>query len=344
LDFNRQQAIKNAVYTFLLQKREETALSQSSTIADNQIIDSAESSLIPNSPNKSVIYLMALLFGLFIGVGLVTIREVLNPKILFRSELESYTTIPVSAELTRVKTKESLIVSGSKYLFVAEQFRQLRTMIGLYGKIKSKRKILITSNIAGEGKSFISSNLALSLAIAGKKVVLVDLDFRKSRTSEIFNLTTTKGAIEFLEGTCEPYEIIKQTEHPKLFIVPTGRGNSNLTELLLSDEVDTLFKFLEEAFDIIIVDSSPIDPVSDAYVLAEYCDTTLFAVRHAYTPKTMVQLMDENSKLKTFNNLSIVFNGIKPRGFIRKGFGFGFGYGYENIYKNDVYKRKFAEI
>ena len=124
-------------------------------------------------------------------------------------------------------------------------------------------------------------------------------------------------------------------------MVPTGRSTSNLAELLLNDKVGTLFKFLEEAFDIVIVDSSPIDPVSDAYILAEYCDTTLFVVRHAYTPKTMIQLMDENSKLKTINNLSIIFNGIKPRGFMKKGFGFGYGYGYENIYKNDAYKRKF---
>jgi len=344
LDYTRQQAIKNTVYTFLLQKREETALSQSSTIADNQIIDSAESSMIPNSPNKSVIYLMALSFGLLVGIGLVTMREVLNSKVLFRSEIESFTTIPVVAELTRVKEKKTLVVNNPEYLFIAEQFRQLRTAIGLYGKIKTKRKILITSNIAGEGKSFISTNLALSLAIAGKKVVLVDLDFRKSVTSEIFNLTESKGAIEFLEGTCEPYEIIKQTEYGKLSVVPTGRSTSNLAELLLNDKVGTLFKFLEEAFDIVIVDSSPIDPVSDAYILAEYCDTTLFAVRHAYTPKTMIQLMDENSKLKTVNNLSIIFNGIKPRGFMKKGFGFGYGYGYENIYKNDAYKRKFENI
>lgn len=345
LDYSRQQAIKNTVYTFLLQKREETALSLSSAIADNQIIDTAEASMIPNSPNKYIIYVMALSLGLFIGAGFVAIREMLTPKILFRSEIESYTTIPVSAEVTRVNEPKPLVVNDSKYLFISEQFRQLRTAIGLYGKIQTKRKILVTSHIPAEGKSFISANLALSLATAGKKVVLLDLDFRKFRTTEIFNLRMDKGAIDFLEGSCEPYEIIKQTGHNKLFVVPAGgKSLSNLTEHLLDDKVDTLFAFLEKTFDIIIVDTSPIDPVSDAYALAEHCDTTLFVVRHAYTPKTMIQMMDENKKLRVFNNLSIVFNGIKPRGFIRKGFGFGFGYGYENIYENLTYKRKFEKI
>jgi capsular exopolysaccharide synthesis family protein len=343
LDYNRQQAIKNSVYTFLLQKREETALARSSTVADNQMIDSAESSMIPNSPNRSVIYAMAIMLGLLVGVCLITIREVLGPKVLFRTEIENFTAIPIVAELAKIKEKRTLVINCSKHLFISEQFRQLRTMIGLCGKIKTKRKILITSNIAGEGKSFVSTNLALSLAMSGKKVVLVDLDLRKARTSEIFNMAMSKGVIEFLEGTCEPYEIIKQTNYVKLFIVPTGVGSSNLAEILLDEKIDALFKFLEQAFDIIIIDTSPINPASDPFVLAEYCDTTLFVVRHAYTPKTMVQLMDTNNKIKAFNNLAIVFNGIKPRGFIRKGFGFGFGYGYENIYKNYAYKGRTEE-
>lgn len=344
LDFSRQQAIKSSVYTFLLQKREETALSRSSTVADNEIIDAAESSMIPNSPSKSVIYLMAMGLGILLGIGFITAREVFSSKILFRSEIESLTSIPIAAELAKVKDKASLVVDRTKHLFLAEQFRQLRTTIGLYGKIKSKRKLLITSNISGEGKSFVSSNLALSLALSGKRVILVDLDLRKSNISKIFNLTKEKGAIEFLEGICEPYEVIKSTDHDKLFVVPAGTGSSNLAELLLDGRLDTLFKFLEDTFDFIIVDSSPIDPVADAYALSEYCDTTLFIVRHGYTPKTLIQLMDENHKIKIFKNLAIVFNGIKSRGFIKKGYGFGYGYGYENIYKDYIYRRKPQEI
>jgi len=344
LDFSRQQAIKNTVYTFLLQKREETALSRSSTVADNQIVDSAESSMIPNSPNKSIIYLMAIILGLLVGIGFVTAREVLSSKVLFRSEIESFTDIPIVAELAKVEEKRPLVVNHSKYMFIAEQFRQLRTAIGLYGKLTTKRKILVTSHVSGEGKSFVSTNLALSLAISGKKVVLLDLDLRKSRTSEIFNLETEKGVIEFLEGSCEAYEIIKRTNNDKLFVIPSGTGSSNLGELLLYGQQDSLFKFLEDTFDLIIIDTSPIDPVTDAFVLSEYCDTTLFVIRHGYTQKTMVQLMDNNNKIKAFKNLGIVFNGIKARGFMGKGYGFGYGFGYENIYKNSSYKRKFEKI
>src|SRR3954452_22143429 len=167
------------------------------------------------------------------------------------------------------------------------------------------------------------------------------MDLRKSKSSEIFNLLTNKGVVEFLEGVCAPCEIINPTDHSKLFVIPAGGGSSNLPELLMQDDkIEKLFKSIEEIFDIVIIDSSPIDPVSDSYVLAKYCDTTLFVVRHGYTPKTIVQLMDENKKIKVFNNLFIVFNAVKPRGFIKRGFGYGYGYGYEYVYKNHAYKKK----
>lgn len=340
LDFSRQQAIKNSVYTFLLQKREETALSHAGTVADNQLIDPAESSMIPHSPRKSVIYFLAGLLGLLLGLGFITMKELLTTKILFRSEIEEYTTVPIVAELVKVRGKEPLVVNRPEQVFVAEQFRQLRAAIGLYGKIKSKRKILITSSISGEGKSFVCANLALSLALAGKKVVLLDMDIRNPRSSEIFGLTESKGVSEFLELDIEPFEIIKQTAFDQLFVVPSGNTAMNSTELLLGGKLDSLFEYLKERFDYIIADTAPVDPVTDAYVLSDYFDTTLYVIRHGYTPKTMIQVLDENNKIKALKNMAIVFNSVRPRGFMRKGYGYGYGYGYENVYKDQVYKRK----
>ncbi|MEX6689926.1 polysaccharide biosynthesis tyrosine autokinase [Danxiaibacter flavus] len=339
LDFSRQQAIKSSVYTFLLQKREETALSNSTTVADSEIIDAAESSMIPNSPNKSIIYLMALGMGVLLGIGIITIREMLNAKILFRHEIESYTSAPVIAELTQAKTQTPLAVDDPKQVFISEQFRQLRTSLGLYGEHRYNRKMLVSSSISGEGKSFVSSNLAVSIALSGKKIVLLDLDLRKRRTSEIFNLPNENGVIEFLENSKNPEEIIQKTAYKNLFVIPAGISENPASDLLLNGNLAALIKFLENKFDYILLDGPPIDPVADTCILGEFCDITLFVVRHGVTPKSMIQLLDTNTKIKSFKNLSIIFNGIKPRGFmIGKGYGFGYGYGFENVYKNYRYK------
>ena len=167
------------------------------------------------------------------------------------------------------------------------------------------------------------------------------MDLRKSKVSEVFGLQNEKGIIQYFEEVAEPYEIIKRTlQHNNLFIAPAGKFAKDVDELMKGETLDTLFKYFDETFDLIVIDTSPVDPVADAFVLAEYCDTTLFVVRHGYTSKTLVQLMDENYKIKAFNNLAIVLNGIKSRGFMKKGFGFGYGFGYENIYENRTYQKE----
>ncbi len=340
LDFSRRQGIKSSVYTYLLQKREETALSLSSSIADNKVIDSAEAYAIPNGPSQSIIYLLAIGLGILLSIAAITVKDYGNTKILFRSEIESFTTVPIVAEITKVNEKLSLVVNNPKYVFIAEQFRQLRAAIGLHGKKANKIKLLVTSSISGEGKSFVCANLALSLALAGKKVMLIDLDLRNPKITEIFGLRSSKGAAEYLEGDAETFEVIKQTSYGQLFVVPSGKGNANPTELLLNGKLELLFSSLEEMFDYIIVDTSPIEPVTDAYVLSQYCDAVLFVIRHGFTPKTTVQLLDESNKIKALKNLAIVFNGVKSRGFTEKGYGYGYGYGYDKLYQDQSYTKR----
>ncbi len=340
LEISRQQAIKNDVYSYLLHQREETALSYASNVSDSRVIDKAEASVTPVSPKKIIVLAAAMLLAFVLGFAYVSAKEMLNNKVLFRSEIEAATHIPIVAEITKVRGKQALIINDPKQLFVVEQFRQLRAAIGLYGKHVERKKLLITSSVSGEGKSFISTNLALSLALSGKKVVLLDMDLRNPNTSDVFDLNDQKGVAEFLEGEYEPYECIHKTDYKNLFVVPAGSASINPTELLLKGDLQKLFTYLQEVFDFIIVDTSPVDPVTDAYILSEYCDATLFVVRHNYTPKAMVQLLDENNKIKALKNLNIVFNGLKPRGFMKKGFGFGFGYGYDYVYGEKVYKTR----
>lgn len=333
VEISRQQSIKNSVYLFLLQKREETALSTTTTVADSRLIDAAEASYTPVSPKKSYIFLGSVIIAFIIGIGIVSAKEFFTGKILFRSDIEKYTKVPIVAEITSIKHKNDLVVNNLDNAFIAEQFRHLRAAIGLYGRVTSKKKILITSSIAGEGKSFVASNLALSLAISGKKVVLLDVDLRSPKTTATFSMEQAIGISEYLQGAATVREIIKDSGYNNLSVIPAGAAVRNPTELLLNGKLTELFAHLENLFDYVLVDTSPVDPVTDAYVLSEYCNKTLFVIRHGYTPKTMVQLLDENNKIKALHNLAIVFNGIKKRGFLKGNYGFGYGFGYEYVYK-----------
>lgn len=334
-EISRQQTIKSSIYTFLLEKREQTALSISSAVADSKVVDLAESTPGPVSPKRTLIYLTSLVLALGLGIGAVSARELLNKKILFRSEIESFTKIPVVAEIPYAKKKEFLTHNASKTSFVAEQFRQLRAAIGLCGHhLKQNKRLLVTSSISGEGKSHVSINLAISLALSGKKVVIVDLDIRNPKTTSFFELGEEAGVAEFLEGSAAPPDIVRETKYKNLYTVGAGGDLDNARELIITGRLHELLDYLSVEFDYVVMDSSPIDPVTDAYVFSEYCDTTLFVVRHGYTPKTMVQLLDKNNKVKALKNPYIVFNDVRSRGILKGTYGYGYGYGYQNVYRD----------
>lgn len=338
LEISRQQAIKNNAYSFLLQKREETVLSYAPSAEDVKVVDRAEASRGPVSPRPLYIYLTSVILALGAGIALVTGKELLNSKVLFRSEIENCTNAPIVAELSAAKYKGKKTLLGPDDVAQVEQFRQMRVTMGLYGRTFTRKKIMVTSSIPGEGKSFVSSNLAISLASSSKKVVLVDFDLRNPNTSVLFEKANEPGIIEYLMDKAQPGEIIKPSPYQNLSILPAGINIGDHTELLLNGKIEELFKILEESFDYVIIDTPPLDLVSDAYLLSEFCDITLLIIRHAYTPKSLVQRFTQDNKLKQLNNVAIVFNGVKPRGFVKGQYGYGYGYGYESKYGNKSYK------
>jgi len=335
VDISRQQVIINDVYTFLLHKREETALSYASTVADSWIVNTPQASPLPVSPKKMIIYVIGVLLAIIISGLIVTLKEVVNKKVLFRSEIEQATQVPVAAEILRVKGKNNLLIAQDKNSSIAEQFRQLRSAIGIYGKNTTIKKILVTSSVSGEGKSFISCNLALSLAFSGKKVLLIDLDLRNPSVSFTAKVDDKPGVMEYLQNEITLQDIIHNVLHKNLFVIGAGQETLNPTELLLNGRVDELFDCIDGAFDYVIIDTSPVAPIIDAYVLSGYADSTLFVIRHAFTSKTILHSLDDTNKMKPLKNVSIVFNGIKSRGIMKGklGFGYGYGYGYEYVYK-----------
>lgn len=340
LDINREQEIKNNIYTFLLQKKEETSLVRASIVSDSRIVDKARSGEKPVSPKKKVIYLLSILFAFFAGLAFIFSKETFSRKIMFRHEIANLTTLPIIGEIASEPSKNVIVIGDNKRTFIAEQFRKLRVTLGYMGIDSKHKRILITSSISGEGKSFISTNLALSLALTGKKVALLDFDLNNPSLNNKLNIGEHKGITDYLLDESGIDDIIMQTDlHKNLSLIPTGKLPSNPSELIMGDRVQGLLSSLDKRFDFIVIDTAPVTPVSDAYILSPFCDATLYIIRHGYTPKALVQQIDESNKINQLKNAALVFNGVTARGFGSKNYGYGYGYdGY--VYGNkDVQRR-----
>lgn len=331
LDISREQSTMSAIYAFLLQKKEESELSHASTLPDHRIVDSAETSGAPVSPKRMLIYMVSIAACLGVCFAIIMVRESLTGKVLYRSEIESRTSIPIIGEIAFDKSKTPLVVEAGKRSFIAEEFRKLRISLSFLGIDEKHKKILITSSISGEGKSFIAANLAVSLSLTGKKVVIIDLDLNNPTIAKILNVTQEDGITEFLTGQKEPEEIIKRVKaHENLFFISSGNLPENPTELLANGKVNEIIEYLDNIFDIVIIDTSPIVLVTDGYLLTGLCDTTLYVIRHKYTPKVIIKRIDERNQINPINNPAIIFNGVKIRGFFKNNYGYGYDYVYGN--------------
>ncbi|UJH91752.1 polysaccharide biosynthesis tyrosine autokinase [Antarcticibacterium sp. 1MA-6-2] len=325
LEITRRKTVKNDLFSYLLQKREETALSNIPSNENSTIVNKAEASISPVSPKPLFAYVVAFCVAVVTGIGFVKGREVLSGAVLFRSEIEKYTDIPIIAEIFHVKTGKSKRFQKPQEFILIEQLRQLGARLGLYRRDFKQRRILITSGISGEGKSFVSSNLAYSFAQSGKKVVLVDMDFRKPYVSELFDLSASKGIIGFLKNEINYKDTIHPSGvHPNLSVVSTGARGDDYSEILLNGKLEILMEALSEDFEYVILDSAPINVLAEVNLLAEYSDKTLYVVRHGHTSKEAVKRLDESTSLQSLKNVSIVFNGLKTRGMVKTDYGYGY--------------------
>ena len=328
VDINRKQQIKNGIYTFLLQKKEETALSYIANGTDNKIINNAASSEFPVSPKRKMVLLAAVFGAGILGVAFVSVKEGMRRNVMFQSEIKSLTALPVIAEISANPTKKQIVIGSQQRTLIAEQFRSLRTTLHFLGIGKKNKRVMVTSAIAGEGKSFVASNLAVTLAMTGKKVALLDFDLNHPTLHHKFNMKQSIGISEYLEGKVSESDIIRPSSvDDNLSVLFTGKLPADPAELILNGRASLLLDYLDKVFDFIIVDVPPVGPVSDAYVLAPICDATLFVIRHAYTPKVFVERIDENIRLNNLPNPAIVFNAVAQRGFGKNNYGYGYGSG-----------------
>jgi len=328
VDIQRQQQIKSGIYTFLLQKKEETALSYIANGSDSQIVSQAESSEFPVSPKRKMIYLAAIFGAGILGIAFVTAKDKMRRNVMFQHEIQSLTKLPVIAEISTNSSAKQIVIGSNQRTLIAEQFRSLRTTLHYIGMGKQNKRLMITSAISGEGKSFVASNLAVSLAMTGKRVALLDFDLNNPSLHHKFGVKQRTGISEYLQGKASMEDIFSNSivnENLSLFL--TGKLPVDPAELILNGKVEELFSNLAEQFDYLIIDVPPIGPVSDAYSIAPMCDATLFVIRHAYTPKVFIERIDDNIKLNNLPNPAIVFNAVSQRGYGKNNYGYGYGTG-----------------
>jgi tyrosine-protein kinase Etk/Wzc len=332
LDISREQQLKTNLYAFLLQKREESELSYASAVSNSRVVDYAQAGPNPVSPNKNLIYILCILLLTGLCAAVIFVKEFLTGKVLYRHEIEALTAFPIIGEIAFDRSKDKIVIEKGRRSFIAEEFRKLRISLSFLGIDSSRKKILITSSISGEGKSFIAANLAVSLSLTGKRVVIVDMDLNNPTIDKILNIKREEGVTEFLEGASDTEEIIRNVaEHENLFFVSAGVDlPENPSELLSNGKVNELINYLENSFDSVIIDTSPMVLVTDGYLLTGLCDATLYVIRHHYTPKMLIKRLDENTNINPINNPAIVFNGVKMRGFFKNNYGYGYDYVYGN--------------
>lgn len=334
MNIDRQHSIKETLYLALLQKKEEAELTSATTIADNRVLEEAYGSLTPIKPEKSNIYLFTLVFGIFAPIAYVFAKDALNFRVINTKDITDRTSVPILGDVMYQEDAESIVLDNNSRNPIAEQFRSIRTNLQyIFGRDKDPRVIIFTSSMSGEGKSFISSNIATALAMAGRKTVILELDLRKPKISKYLKLKNKTGLSNYFIGQEAKEDIIQESGvHPNLFVITSGPIPPNPTELLEQKGMDELITWLKTQFDEIIIDTPPIGLVTDALILARLADASIYVVRHGVTLKSQVLAIEELHREKKFPKLNIIHNGIKLSG--RYGYGYegSYGYGYGNRY------------
>ncbi len=326
----RQQEIKAGLYLMLLQKREENAIMLAATANNAKIIDDAIADVIPVSPKRSIIYLAALCLGIAIPVVVIYLIDLTKFKIEGRADVEKLTSVPIAGDipLTDEKnTKEgSIAVFENQNNLMSETFRNIRTNIQFMLQ-NDKKVILVTSTVSGEGKSFTSANLAISLSLLGKKVVIVGLDIRKPGLNKVFNLSSKeKGITQYLANPeMDLMSLVQSSDVNKnLYILPGGTVPPNPTELLARDGLDKAIEILKKNFDYVILDTAPIGMVTDTLLIGRVADLSAYVCRADYTHKAEYTLINELFHEQKLPNLCTIINGVDLK---KRKYGYYYGYG-----------------
>lgn len=341
-DIFRQQQIKESLYLFLLQKREQNEISLAATVANSRVIDAAYSTGTPVAPKKSLIYLISFLLGLLIPIGIIYLRTLLNNKIVSRTDLEN-SGLTVVGVIPEEKDKEKLKILSYPQSNISEAFRVLRTNLSFVTSENTGCKVIsITSSLSGEGKSLTSVNLAFMFAATGKKVLLMGLDLRKPRIHDILEFKHKSGLSNYLVNhdlTVEDITVTSESHGHSISVIQAGDIPPNPSELLMSHRLDELIEKLRKEFDYIVLDNAPVGLVIDAVTTNRFADMSLYIIRSGMIDKRYQNYILELKNQGKLKNLYVMLNAVKNTG---GGYSYSYSYGYgygENVNKKSWWKR-----
>jgi len=321
----RKFVVNEKIYSYLLEKRSETAMIEAATVSKNRIIDSALLPETPIKPKRKLIVLVGLILGLIVGFTLAFLRAFLDDSITGEEDIHKKTKVPILGMIPHVKgLSDDIKVFESPKSAIAEAFRNLRTNLQFMGNERSHNVIAVTSTVGSEGKTTSSVNLAAILSMSGKKTIILNLDMRKPTLHKKFNLPIGQGLSSLLSERTTLSEVIQKTKYENLDVITSGPVPPNPSELIQGVLMVKILEKLKEVYDVIILDTPPVGLVTDARVLMDYADMSVYIFRANYSKKEYLQHLQRISQHKTLPNLGIVLNDIKSS---QKGYG-GYGYGY----------------
>ncbi len=331
-DIQRQQQIKEALYLYLLQKREETAITLGVSDPNAEIIDYAESKANPIAPNKKVLLFIGAILGLIVPFVSIYAADLLDSKVHTKEDVEKVLNIPIIGDIPKFKSKTKYLIKKDDYSSVAEAFRILRTNLSFVttnSDDTNGKTIFVTSTIAHEGKSFITSNLASALAHAGKKTLILGMDIRAPRIKHYLGVRGKKGITNYIiDQEITPEQIT--TEVPSvenLYIMSSGDIAPNPAELLMNVRVKELFEYAKKNYDYVIVDTAAYSMVTDTLILSKYADVVIYTIRANFLDKRALRYIKSLYHEKRLPNLALLVNDIDHKKSNRYGYGYGYGYG-----------------
>lgn len=337
-DIQREQGIKEQLYLYLLQKREESAIASATVAPKVKIIDPAfTKTRVPVSPNPKIIYIAGLLFGFGLPFSVIYLKGLFDTKIHSKEDIGfAINNIPVLGEVPSIKSKKEGLIKENDRSVLAESFRILRTNLDYFIRAKSLNEntckvIYVTSTIGGEGKSFVAENLALTLAYSNKKVLIIGADIRNPSFSGILKnkkINGFNGLTEYLLGKQQISQIIQPVlENGKLDIITSGEIPPNPAEILMNDKMALLFDEVKKGYDFIVVDTAPSMLVTDTLIISDFADHTIYVTRAGYTDKKILSFPQELRNGNKLKGMVMLINDVVATNF-------GYGNKYGKAYKN----------
>lgn len=314
VNIQRRFDFNDNVYNYLLQKRAEAGIAIASNTVEKTIVDPAQQvGGGPVSPNRNAILAAAALLSIFVALGLIVIKDVMNDSIITTQDLEKSTKIPFIGIITHgsKRDRNSVIVAHSRSA-LGESFRSLRVNLQYLTLGQENHVIGITSSVPSEGKSFCCSNLGAAMAQAGRKTLVIDADMRRPRIASIFGLNNEKGLSNYLIGSCSLEQVTHETSTKDLHVITSGPVPPNPLDLLGLARMDELISDLKQRYDSIIIDSPPIGAVSEYIILMKYTNATICVVRSNYTNRYHLEKINRLYEEKKLTNVSILLNDARP--------------------------------